>query len=72
MAIKCCHGCIAPKRYPGCHDHCPTYAAEKAEDVAQKEAYQKKHALDTAITDQRTRAVMKAMKHRRKGKCCEQ
>ena len=22
--IWCCKNCVAPKRYPGCHDHCPT------------------------------------------------
>lgn len=29
--IKCCHGCVAPKRYPGCGDHCDDYKAEKQE-----------------------------------------
>ncbi len=36
--IKCCHGCVAPKRYPGCRDHCPEYKAEKAEWDAAKKA----------------------------------
>lgn len=67
MAIKCCHGCMAPKRYPGCHDHCPDYAKEKAEDTAKKEAEQKRCAIQFAIMDQRGRAVRKALKHRRGG-----
>ena len=28
--FKACHECVAPKRCPGCHDHCEEYAAEKA------------------------------------------
>ena len=28
--ILCCKGCVAPKRYPGCHGHCPEYIKEKA------------------------------------------
>lgn len=27
--IKCCKGCVAPKRYPGCHSNCPEYLMEK-------------------------------------------
>lgn len=26
--MKCCKGCVAPKRYPGCSDKCPEYLAE--------------------------------------------
>ncbi len=36
--IKCCHGCVAPKRYPGCGDHCKEYKEEKAELARQKAA----------------------------------
>lgn len=25
-----CHHCVAPKRHPGCHDHCPDYIRAKA------------------------------------------
>ena len=31
MTIKCCNGCVPPKRHPGCHGKCPEYLAEKAE-----------------------------------------
>ena len=27
--VECCHHCVAPKRYPGCHDHCPEYLEVK-------------------------------------------
>ena len=28
--IKCCYGCVAPKRHIGCHASCPEYRAEEA------------------------------------------
>ena len=28
--IKCCKGCVAPKRHPGCHDTCKEYKEQKA------------------------------------------
>lgn len=37
MAIKCCKDCVPPTRYPGCHDKCEMYKAEKAEYKKQKE-----------------------------------
>ena len=67
MAINCCRYCVAPKRYPGCHDHCPDYAKEKAVADAQKAAEQKKRDIEYAIMEQRSRAVHKAMRHRRVG-----
>lgn len=34
-----CHHCKPPKRYPGCHDHCPEYIASKADyDKKRREA----------------------------------
>lgn len=35
--IKCCYGCVAPKRYPGCGDHCKEYQEEKAKLKADKD-----------------------------------
>lgn len=31
-----CEYCVPPKRYSGCHDHCPEYLKVKAEKEAQK------------------------------------
>ena len=42
MPIKCCKDCMPPTRYPGCHDKCEQYKAEKAEYEKQKE-YAKAH-----------------------------
>jgi hypothetical protein len=35
-AVKCCNGCVPPKRYPGCGDHCKEYKEEKAKYLADK------------------------------------
>lgn len=39
--IKCCFGCVPPKRYPGCGDRCEEYKKEKAEYKKQMEEYKK-------------------------------
>ena len=44
-AINCCHFCVPPKRYPGCHGHCPDYAAEKAENDRLKAADAKRRKV---------------------------
>jgi predicted transcriptional regulator of viral defense system len=65
MPIKCCHGCIAPERYPGCHDHCPKYLAEKEKHDAEKaEEYLKRKTISNLI-QQRGIAVHKAHKRRK-------
>lgn len=28
--FKCCHHCVAPKRYPGCSGKCPEYKKARA------------------------------------------
>lgn len=63
--MKCCMPCVPPKRYPGCHDHCPEYAAEKAEDQKKKELDRQRRAVIGSICDQRARAVQKAKKKHR-------
>lgn len=30
LVIKCCNGCVPPKRQLGCHDWCKEYLEEKA------------------------------------------
>ena len=65
MRITCCKGCVAPKRYPGCHDRCPEYIEQKAQFNAEKEAQRKKKQISFGITAQRAAAVTKAIKSRR-------
>jgi hypothetical protein len=71
MAIKCCWGCVAPKRHPGCHDHCPEYIAEKAQHDKEKAVRDQKKAIADGLTAQEVSAVFKAKKiaKRMKGRC---
>lgn len=64
-AIKCCKGCVAPKRHTACWGHCPEYIAEKAEHEARMEAERKRKSIAAGITSERTKAVTKALKNRR-------
>lgn len=41
--IKCCNGCIPPKRYPGCGEKCKEYKEEKAEYLANKKREKEKN-----------------------------
>lgn len=60
-----CKGCVAPKRYPGCHSHCPEYLKAKAEYEERKAIEDKKKRTDQDIYLQRSDAVAKAMRGRR-------
>lgn len=64
MGIKCCYGCVAPKRYPGCGATCPEYKAEKAEDAAKKEAYYKEARLTGVIRQMRKDRCTRYLQHR--------
>ena len=60
--IKCCKGCVPPKRNPHCHSTCPEYLAEKAAyEARRKEAAQKKQ-IDYDLDSQREKAVYTAKK----------
>ena len=65
MAIKCCKGCVAPKRYPGCHDRCPEYLAEKAEYDRLMGAYKQEQKIIGSICGDTANKVYKALKDRR-------
>ena len=60
--MKCCNGCVKPKRYPGCHDHCPEHIAEKAEYDRRKAAEDKKKAVSNGIYRQKSDGVYRATK----------
>lgn len=60
--IKCCIPCVAPKRHPGCHDHCPEYIEEKAEHERKKAAEDKEKAVRQGIYAQKSEAVTRAIK----------
>lgn len=64
MGIKCCFGCVAPKRFPGCGATCPEYIKEKAEDAAKKEAYYKDARLTGVIRQSRADRYAKYLRSR--------
>ena len=64
--MKCCHGCVPPKRKPGCHDRCPEYIEERAEYDRLKAIEDKKSAVRNAIYMQKSDGVLRAV--RRHGK----
>lgn len=66
MGIKCCQGCVAPKRHLACWSDCTEYLAEKAKLEEDKAAYKKKQDIQKGIDDQKYRGVSRAF--RRKGR----
>lgn len=65
--IKCCLGCVAPKRHPGCHGTCPEYLSERAVyDELKTIADKKKNAVFSVMT-QKSEGVRRALKGK-KGK----
>ena len=71
MSIKCCLGCVAPKRYPGCHGVCQEYLKEKADYESRKAEYFKEERLTGNIVGDRGRKVHNALKGYRKNKVRE-
>lgn len=62
--IKCCRGCVAPKRYPGCHDHCKEYKDERAQLDADKAEYYKQKSIQEGLDAQAIAGVERAKKIR--------
>ena len=65
MAIKCCYGCVPPKRTPTCHGYCPDYAAEKAQDVLEKTEIKKQKEITGGIYYERAYKIAKAKRRKR-------
>ena len=62
MAIKCCFGCVAPKRNSYCHSSCPEYIAEKEAHDKRKAEYDREQSITEAILLDRKNKVYKALK----------
>lgn len=62
--FECCHYCVAPKRYPGCHSTCPDYIKQKAEWDALKEARRKANSGEFPLTYAHKVSIYKK-RHRR-------
>lgn len=67
MAITCCKDCKAPKRYPGCHDHCPAYQEAKAIHDQQREAEYKRHYVSDGINTQIATSIRRSIRNKRSG-----
>lgn len=65
MPFECCIPCKPPKRYPGCHDCCPEYAAARAKYEQDKAISDRKKAIKQSIDAQKIAGVKRAL--RRKG-----
>ena len=66
-----CFDCVAPKRHPGCHAHCPEYIAERAKYDFEKAIRDQKKYISDGLTQQAINGVYKAknaQKHQ-KGRC---
>jgi len=53
-----CHGCVAPKRYPGCHGKCKEYRKWKADEQVRKDAERERKEDEAAMYE--------SYKHRRR------
>ena len=60
--IYCCKGCVAPKRFPGCHSVCPEYLEQRAEYDKLKAEYDRKKDVTTAINIDRAKKVYNSLK----------
>lgn len=51
--IKCCNGCVPPKRQVGCHVWCEAYLAEKAMNDADKNRIYNGRVKESALRQQK-------------------
>ncbi len=65
VAIKCCNGCVPPKRNPWCHGTCPEYADEKAQNDMEKAAANRKKEIECGLIAQTLKGVDRAYKARK-------
>ena len=66
MPIKCCNGCVPPKRHTACWGHCPEYAREKAQHDERMAARRQQQAIQDGIFRQKYKGVIRA--NRKKGR----
>jgi hypothetical protein len=66
--IYSCKGCVAPKRYPGCHAVCQEYLEQKAAYDERKAELDKEQQIKQAILGDRGVKVYNAMKGYRHSK----
>ena len=64
--FQCCRDCVAPKRHPGCHGHCPEYEAARGEYDKRKALIDREKDISIGIHTERSKKVEKAMRDRRR------
>ena len=64
--IKCCDGCVPPKRNPYCHATCPDYKIEREKADADNAAEKKEMDLRSGLNSQKFEGIEKAMNAQRK------
>lgn len=65
MAIRCCNGCVPPKRTPTCHATCPEYLEQKAKHDADRERINKAKMTQYNIRDQKSDGVYRANRRKK-------
>lgn len=66
MAIKCCNGCVPPKRTGDCHATCHDYIIEAAFHNAERAIEYEREKASGEQYARRTERVQKALKRRKK------
>lgn len=64
--IYSCKGCIPPKRYPGCHDHCPEYLEAKKKHDEEKAKRDAAADVISGLREQQLRVMAKIRKGMRR------
>lgn len=68
MLFECCRNCVAPKRHPGCHGHCPEYLNDKKASDARRASKLRESSIIGGSYEQQQRQIRSALrKHGRKG-----
>ena len=66
--FECCKNCVAPKRHPGCHDHCEEYKTARAAYDEKKAAMDRQHNARAGVLSQKDYAIYKAQRRCRRRK----
>ena len=60
--IFSCKGCVAPKRYPGCHAVCPEYIAQKEKHEKEKAIIDQKKRIENGLNSQALSSINRAQR----------
>ena len=66
LSIKCCKGCVPPKRYPGCGAKCEEYIKEKEQLKENKKKAKANETPTMTEYDFNTNANFSLSRHKRR------